>query len=59
MVRLQNHFGIAVREEAIALGCQFTLQLPVVIDTAVEDDAQPQVGVDHGLLRSGGEIDDA
>ncbi len=58
VVGLEQHLGVAVGVEAVALGLELAAQLGVVVDGAVEDDAQAELGVDHGLLRRLGQVHD-
>lgn len=48
---LQDDLGIAVGEEAISLRRQLVAQFTVIVDAAVEDDLQAQLGIGHWLLR--------
>ena len=57
-VGLQHHLGVAVGEEAQPRGFELAPQLAVVVDAAVEDDRQPELGVDHRLRAALGEVDD-
>ena len=58
VVGLQQHLGVAVREEPVAVLAQFAPQLLVVVDAAVPADGQPQLRVDHRLRACLGQIDD-
>ena len=58
-VSFQDDLGVALREKAVALRLKFAAQFAVIVDAAVEDDCQPQLRIDHRLLRCGREIDDA
>ena len=46
-------------KKTVAFRAQFAAQLAVIIDAAVEHDRQPELGIDHRLLRRNVEIDDA
>jgi hypothetical protein len=59
VIGLDHDFGVAGREEIVALGLEFGAQFGIVVDAAIEHDGQPQRGVDHGLARLDREIDDA
>jgi hypothetical protein len=58
VIGLEDDFGVAVGEKVIATLTEFGAQLPVVVDGTVEDDAQPQRAVDHGLLGAVADVDD-
>ena len=58
VVALEQHLGVAVREEPVAVAHQFVAQRLVVVDAAVPGDRQPEFGVDHGLRAGLGEVDD-
>ena len=58
VVGLEQHLGVAVREEAVAVALQLVAQLLVVVDAAVPGDGQPQLGVDHRLRAGLGQVDD-
>ena len=47
-----------VREEPVALAHQLAAQLRVVVDAAVEDDGEAELGVDHRLVAVAGQVDD-
>ena len=54
----QQHFGIALRAEGVASGCQFAAQIGKVVNFTIEDDAQLAAGVQHGLMTGGGKVND-
>ncbi len=56
-IGLEDHFGIAVGKEVIALVLQLGAQLRIVVDGAVEDQGQPQLLVHHGLVGALGKVD--
>ena len=58
MPRLEEHLAVAVGEEAIAHALQLGAQFGIVIDAAVEDHHQAEVGIDHRLLGLVAEVDD-
>ena len=58
VVGLEQHLGVAVGEEPVAVLAQLATQLLVVVDAAVPRDGQPQIGVDHRLRARFGQIDD-
>src|SRR5437867_1045257 len=47
---MQQHLRIALRFEGVAAAEQFCAQLAVIVDLAVEDQAQTAVFVGHGLF---------
>jgi hypothetical protein len=49
VVALEQHLGVARREEPVACGLELGAELTMVVDAAVEDRDQAQLGVDHGL----------
>ena len=57
-VEVQQDLGVGVGLEGIALGFELLAQLAVVVDFAVEGDAQAAIGSGHRLGTGGGEIDD-
>nr|WP_254127036.1 hypothetical protein [Aquihabitans sp. G128] len=57
-VGLEQHLGVAVGEEPVALVGQLAAQLRVVVDAAVEGHGQAELGVVHRLLAGGREVDD-
>ena len=57
-VGLGDHLGVGVREEAVAQPGELLAQVAVVVDAAVEDDGQAQLGIDHGLGAGRREVDD-
>jgi hypothetical protein len=59
MPGLENDFGVAAGEEAVAAGFQLPAQFAEIIDAAVERDREPERGVAHRLLRGGVEIENA
>ena len=58
MPGFEDHFGVAVREEAITLGFQFAPQFRIVVDAAVEGDGKAEFGVHHGLAGLLRQVDD-
>ena len=58
VIGLEQHLGVAVGVEAVALGLELAAQLGVVVDRAVENDAQPQRRIEHRLLGGLGQIHD-
>ena len=58
VVALEQHFGVATGEEAIAEGFQLLAQFRVVVDGAVEHHCQAQIAVDHRLAGSFGQVHD-
>ena len=58
VVGLEQHLGVAVREEPVAVPGQFAPQLLVVVDAAVPGNRQAQFGVDHRLGAGFGQVDD-
>jgi hypothetical protein len=58
VVGLRDDLGVGRGEEPVAVPAQLVAQLAVVVDAAVEDDGQPQLGVDHRLVPVGREVDD-
>src|SRR4051794_2568129 len=59
MVGLEDDLGVALGEEAIAHCLQLGTQLAKIVNAAIECDAEAQRRVDHRLLRSRREIEDA
>ena len=57
-VGLGDHLGVGVGEEAVAQPAELLAQVAVVVDAAVEDDGQTQLGIDHGLGAGRREVDD-
>ncbi len=55
---LDDHLGVAGGREAVALGLELGAELGIIVDAAVEGDGQPQLGVDEGLRRGFGQVDD-
>ena len=55
---LEQHLGVGRGEEAVAGALQLGAQLAVVVDAAVEDGGQAQLGVDHRLGAALGQVDD-
>jgi hypothetical protein len=49
VVALEDHLGVAGREEAVAVALELGAQLLVVVDAAVEDRGQAELVVDHRL----------
>ena len=58
VVGLEQHLGVAVRVELVALGLQLAAQLRVVVDGAVEHQPQAQLGVEHRLGRARRQVHD-
>ena len=58
VVGLEQNLGVAVREEPIAVALELAPQFFVVVDAAVPDDCQAQVGVDHRLSTGFGQVND-
>ena len=58
VIRLQDHLGVGVREERIALGLQLLAQFRIVVDAAVEGDRQAEIGVHHRLFGARRQVDD-
>lgn len=58
VVSLHKHLGIGGREKAVAAGAQLLAEVLVVVETAVEDARQTELGIDHGLGRPNRQIDD-
>ncbi len=48
-VCLEHHLGVGVGEEAVAERGELVTQRRIVVDAAVEDDGEPEIGVDHRL----------
>ena len=59
MIRLDDDLGVAFGKEPVAEIAQFGFQLAVIVDTAVKDQAQAQLIVDHGLLGGRCQVEDA
>ena len=57
--RFQQHFGVAVRAEAVPLGFEFGANLDEVVDLAVEHQHRAGFGIHHRLRASLAEVDDA
>ena len=57
-VGLHDDLGVALAEEAVALGLELGAQLPVVVDHPVEHGGEAELGVDHRLLRALRQVDD-
>ena len=58
VVGLEQNLAVAVREESVAVALKLAAQLLVVVDAAVPDDRQAELGVDHRLRAGFGQIDD-
>ena len=58
VVGLEQHLGVAVGEEPVAVLGQLAAQVLVVVDAAVPRDGETEVGVDHRLCARLGQIDD-
>ena len=58
VIGLQQHLGIALREERVAARLEFGAEFLVIVDAAVEDDGQPERGVGERLTRCVGQVDD-
>src|SRR5581483_9106182 len=52
-VSLENDFGVAVGKEAIPLFLQFAAQFAEIVDAPVKGDGEPELAVDHRLVRCG------
>ena len=52
-VAVNNHFGIAISPKTVAAALQFNSQFLVIIDLAVENDANASFGIEHRLMTSG------
>ena len=57
-VELQQHLGVRFALEDAPLGLKLRPQFAIVIDLAVEGDAEPAVAGLHGLRAALGKIDD-
>src|SRR5205085_2931428 len=55
---LQDHLGVAAREEAVAEPLKLVAKLLVIVDAAVEDEVEAELGIHHRLGRTGREVDD-
>ena len=58
VVGLEQHLGVAVGEEPVAVLGQFAAQVLVVVDASVPRDGETEVAVDHRLCARLGQIDD-
>ncbi len=58
VVRLEQHLGVAVREEPVTVPGELVAQGFVVVDAAVPGDRQPEVGVHHRLRTGLRQVDD-
>jgi hypothetical protein len=58
VVGLEQNLAVAVREEPVAVALELAPQFFVVVDAAVPDDGQTQLGVDHRLSAGFGQVDD-
>src|SRR3546814_7988175 len=54
-----HDLGIAAGEEPVAAFLERRLQFLVIVDDAVEDERQPEFGIDHRLTRPVRQVDDA
>jgi hypothetical protein len=52
-VAVNNHLGIAISPEAMTAALQFNSQFLVIIDFAVEDDANASLRIEHRLMTTG------
>ena len=59
VIGLQDDLGIAGGEEAIAAILQLGAQGTKIVNAAVENDGQAEIGVDHRLLGRLGEVENA
>ena len=57
-IGLGDDLGVGVGEEAVAEMGELRAKGLVVVDAAVEDDGEPELGVDHGLGSGRREVDD-
>ena len=57
-VEMQQHLGVGVRAENAAPALELAAQLAVVVDLAVERDAEAPVGGGHRLRARLGQVDD-
>jgi len=55
---LDHDLAVGGREEPVPVGSELLAQLLVVVDAAVEHQRQPEIGVDHRLCASRGQVDD-
>jgi hypothetical protein len=55
---MQQHLGVGLGAEHRALRRELVAQRTVVVDLAVEDDAEPAVGALHRLVGDGAQVDD-
>ena len=58
VIALEQHFGVAIGEKAVAQVLQLVAQFRVVVDGTVEHHRQAQVAVDHRLAGSFGQVHD-
>src|SRR5690606_1856168 len=52
----QDDFGIAVRKKGVTFRFEFAPKGMMIVDAAVEDDAEPARGIEHRLRRAVAEI---
>ena len=57
-VEVEEHLGVAVAAEAIAVGDELLAKHAVVVDFAVVDDGHGAGDVRHRLVAAGGQVDD-
>ena len=57
LISMQDHFGVRSRVESVAFALQFFPHFFVVIDFAVERDAERSVARFHGLVSEFGHIE--
>ena len=58
VVRLGDHFGVAIGEEAVAAALKLVAKLAIIVDAAVEDEVEAELRVDQRLRRAGRQVDD-
>ncbi|KWV85267.1 hypothetical protein PFLmoz3_05211 [Pseudomonas fluorescens] len=58
VITLEQHFGVATGIEGVTQGFQLLAQLREIIDSAIERQGQPQMGVDHRLGRAVRQVHD-
>src|SRR5690606_14475668 len=59
VVGLDEHLRVAGGKEAVSPIFERATELPVVVDRAVIDDREPELRIDHRLLRVLRKVDDA
>ena len=57
-VEMQQHLGVGVGAKHAPLGFELAAQFAVVVDFAVERDAQPAISAEHRLGAGIGKVDD-